>query len=216
MWVKAAEVRPGNPKAVHHMKAWIRPPNSNWMKMRRKGSLFARRAAPRAPMRGPRRRFQRRAIRRCRTSSRSTTRASKDRSSPPATPRIHRGRFRHRLRGALHGDRQARNRSIRCRHRPRGRTPRQRHLTTTAIGAARFRDSRRRAESRSPRRDVVNEPAKLVWIQPHMHYRATYYEATVVYPSGEEKVVLRVPNYRFDWQVGDDSRSRSSCRRARN
>ena len=28
MWVKAAEVRPGNPRAVHHMKAWIRPPNS--------------------------------------------------------------------------------------------------------------------------------------------------------------------------------------------
>ena len=25
---------------------------------------------------------------------------------------------------------------------------------------------------------------------------------TVVYPSGEEKLVLRVPNYRFDWQIG--------------
>lgn len=24
----------------------------------------------------------------------------------------------------------------------------------------------------------------------------------LVYPSGEEKTVLRVPNYRFDWQVG--------------
>jgi hypothetical protein len=24
----------------------------------------------------------------------------------------------------------------------------------------------------------------------------------VVYPNGERKMVLRVPNYRFDWQVG--------------
>jgi hypothetical protein len=27
VWVKAAEVRPGNPKVVHHMKAWVRPPD---------------------------------------------------------------------------------------------------------------------------------------------------------------------------------------------
>jgi len=26
MWVQAAQVLPGNPKVVHHMKAWIRPP----------------------------------------------------------------------------------------------------------------------------------------------------------------------------------------------
>ena len=39
MWVKAAEVRPGNPRAVHHMKAWIRPPNSLWMKDAPEGVL---------------------------------------------------------------------------------------------------------------------------------------------------------------------------------
>ena len=48
----------------------------------------------------------------------------------------------------------------------------------------------------------MNEPAKLVWIQPHMHYRARNYELTIVYPSGKEETILRVPNYRFDWQVG--------------
>ena len=41
MWVKAAEVRPGNPKAVHHMKAWIRPPNSAWMKDAPEGVLYS-------------------------------------------------------------------------------------------------------------------------------------------------------------------------------
>jgi hypothetical protein len=31
MWVKTAELRPGNPAVVHHMKAWVVPPGSRWM-----------------------------------------------------------------------------------------------------------------------------------------------------------------------------------------
>jgi hypothetical protein len=31
MWVEAAEMRPGNPKIVHHGKVWVRPPGSHWM-----------------------------------------------------------------------------------------------------------------------------------------------------------------------------------------
>jgi hypothetical protein len=30
-WVVAAEMRPGNPQVVHHMRADVRPPGSNWM-----------------------------------------------------------------------------------------------------------------------------------------------------------------------------------------
>ena len=44
--------------------------------------------------------------------------------------------------------------------------------------------------------------AKLVWVQPHQHYRGRYFEMHVIYPNGDRKMVLRVPNYRFDWQVG--------------
>lgn len=31
MWISAAEMRPGNPKVVHHGKVWVRPPGSHWM-----------------------------------------------------------------------------------------------------------------------------------------------------------------------------------------
>jgi hypothetical protein len=31
-WVVAAEMRPGNAEAVHHMRAIVRPPGSNWMR----------------------------------------------------------------------------------------------------------------------------------------------------------------------------------------
>src|SRR5262249_23686637 len=40
VWVKAAEVRPGNPRVVHHMKAWVRPPGSAWMKDAPEGELY--------------------------------------------------------------------------------------------------------------------------------------------------------------------------------
>jgi hypothetical protein len=40
IWVKAAEVKPGNPRVVHHMKAWIRPPNSAWMKDAPEGVMY--------------------------------------------------------------------------------------------------------------------------------------------------------------------------------
>jgi mono/diheme cytochrome c family protein len=32
LWVTAADLRPGNPEAVHHMRAIVRPPGSSWMK----------------------------------------------------------------------------------------------------------------------------------------------------------------------------------------
>jgi hypothetical protein len=31
LWVKAAEMRPGNPKVVHHAKLWVLPQGSKWM-----------------------------------------------------------------------------------------------------------------------------------------------------------------------------------------
>lgn len=31
VWVTAAEMRPGNPKVLHHGKVWVRPPGSHWM-----------------------------------------------------------------------------------------------------------------------------------------------------------------------------------------
>jgi hypothetical protein len=41
----------------------------------------------------------------------------------------------------------------------------------------------------------------LISLQPHMHYRGRDYEYKAVYPSGESEVLLRVPNYDFNWQL---------------
>ena len=204
MWVKAAEVRPGeNPRAVHHMKAWIRPPNSLWMKDAPEGVLYSPpRGAPAAMARRRRRHCLRQAIAPCRTFSRSTTRASKGRSSAPERGKVHRGRsdivfeVHYTATGKPETDRLSVGIVL------AGGPPRQRHLTTTAISARDFEIPAGAPDYEIRGETTVNEPAKLVWIQPHMHYRARNYELTVVYPSGKEKTILRVPNYRFDWQVG--------------
>ena len=43
--------------------------------------------------------------------------------------------------------------------------------------------------------------AKLVYIQPHMHLRGKDYELRVTYPTGERETIFR-GTWNFDWQVG--------------
>ena len=204
MWVKAAEVRPGNPRAVHHMKAWIRPPNSSWMKDAPEGVLYSPpRGAP-----GSDRLPQVAAL------SATGYRPVQD-ILAKYNPGVEGQEFgtgnaakfiaagsdivfevHYTATGKPETDRSSVGLVL------ADGPPQQRHLTTTAISARDFEIPAGAPNHEVRGETIVNEPAKLVWIQPHMHYRARTYELTLVFPSGEEKTVLRVPNYRFDWQVG--------------
>jgi hypothetical protein len=42
---------------------------------------------------------------------------------------------------------------------------------------------------------------KLVSLFPHMHLRGKDFEYRAVYPSGETRILLRVPAYQFNWQL---------------
>ncbi len=42
MWVTSAEMRPGNPKVLHHGKVWVRPPGSTWMAKAEYGVAYER------------------------------------------------------------------------------------------------------------------------------------------------------------------------------
>jgi hypothetical protein len=42
---------------------------------------------------------------------------------------------------------------------------------------------------------------KLVSLQPHMHYRGTSMEVRAVYPDGRSEVLVSVPHYDFNWQT---------------
>jgi hypothetical protein len=56
------------------------------------------------------------------------------------------------------------------------------------------------ANYRLESRVIVQEPLSVVSLQPHMHFRGSFFEYSVIYPSGESEVLLRTPHYNFHWQ----------------
>ncbi len=46
--------------------------------------------------------------------------------------------------------------------------------------------------------------AELVWMSPHMHLRGKDMNYKLIFPDGKEQVVLNVPHYDFNWQLGYD------------
>jgi hypothetical protein len=44
--------------------------------------------------------------------------------------------------------------------------------------------------------------AELVYMMPHMHVRGKDMTYTLIYPDGRKEVVLSVPHYDFNWQLG--------------
>jgi hypothetical protein len=46
---------------------------------------------------------------------------------------------------------------------------------------------------------------ELVYMMPHMHYRGKDAKWTLEYPDGRTEVILNVPHYDFNWQLGYDT-----------
>ena len=46
------------------------------------------------------------------------------------------------------------------------------------------------------------QDVELVYMMPHMHFRGKDMTYTLVYPDGRKEVVLSVPRYDFNWQLG--------------
>jgi hypothetical protein len=46
------------------------------------------------------------------------------------------------------------------------------------------------------------EDAEMVWMMPHMHLRGKDMAYKLIFPDGREQVILSVPNYDFNWQLG--------------
>jgi mono/diheme cytochrome c family protein len=205
VWVKAAEVRPGNPRTVHHMKAWIRPPNSTWMKDAPEGVMYnpPRGAAgfdgvgpQMAPVSATGYRPVQDILAKYNpgVEGQEFTTGNAAKFIAAGSDIVFEAHYT--TTGKPETDRSSVGIVLAA------GPPLQRHLTTTAISARGFEIPAGDPNYEIKAETVVNENAKLVWIQPHMHYRGKDFELTVVYPSGKEEMVLRVPNYKFDWQVG--------------
>jgi hypothetical protein len=59
------------------------------------------------------------------------------------------------------------------------------------------------ANWQSPPAEVTfTQDCELVYMMPHMHVRGKDMTYTLIYPDGRKEVVLSVPNYDFNWQLG--------------
>jgi len=48
----------------------------------------------------------------------------------------------------------------------------------------------------------INRATKLVWLCPHMHLRGKDITYTLLLPDGRQQVLLKIPRYDFNWQLG--------------
>lgn len=48
---------------------------------------------------------------------------------------------------------------------------------------------------------TLAQPVKLLSVQPHMHYRGRAMEVQAVYPDGRTELLISVPKYDFNWQT---------------
>ena len=204
LWVKAAEVRPGNPKVVHHMKAWIRPPGSEWLKDAPEGELYN-------PRRGTVADF---------AARRQGGRGGQDITLQQDmlakyNPGVEGQEFT--VGNAAKFIPAGSDIVFECHYNATGKPetdrssvgivlaegpPEQRYVTTTGVNTTSFAIPPQDPHYAVKAESTVQKDVKLVWLQPHMHMRAADYEITAVYPSGESEILLKVPTYSFAWQIG--------------
>jgi hypothetical protein len=201
MWVKAAEVRPGNPKVVHHMKAWVRPPGSAWMADAPEGEMYKPTRAQFSIL-----------------PAQATPAGDRPRAAQEIlakyNPGVNAQEFT--LGGAakfiaagsdivfeMHYVTSGKPETDRSRVGIvlAGGPPRQRYLTNTGLNNTRFVIPARATNHEVRAETTLQAEVQLAWVQPHMHLRAKDYELRAYYPSGESEVLLK-GKFDFNWQMG--------------
>ena len=215
LWVKGAEVRPGNRRVVHHMKAWVRPPGSAWLKDAPEGEMYTPRRGTAADFAGGR--------------GRGAGEPARSGAAGPDSPGL--GPVQDMLakyNPGVEGQTFAAGGAAKfipagsdivfeVHYTTTGRPetdrssvgitladgpPQFRYVTTTGVNTTRIAIPAHDPHFEVKAESTVQREVKLVWLQPHMHYRAKEYELRAIYPTGEEQLLLKIPNYSFAWQIG--------------
>lgn len=194
MWVTAAEMRPGNPKVLHHGKVWVRPPGSTWMSKAVPGEAYERET-------------QREIL--------------GDNSIEEGNDIL--GKFNPGL-GAQRFDMMGAAKFIpkgsdlvfELHYTTAGEPtsdvtklglvlakdpPRTRYYFHAGPTAMNLAIPAGDANAEVVSELTLGEDAQLVYAQPHMHLRGKDFELRVVSPSKEIRTVLK-GNFNFDWQMG--------------
>src|SRR5215469_4944289 len=200
-WIQAAEFRPGEPTVVHHASIYSREPDSNYAAGHKPGEFFE--LDEEVPV-----------------GARKAPEPGHLMFSPPDFP-LHLQVFVPGGDPIVLPDGQARLIKARSdivfqiHYTPNGepaldrsriglifaKAPTRERVKTVRIqNGVLIRIPPGESNYRLESRVVIQEPLRVVSLQPHMHFRGSLFEYSVIYPSGESEVLLRTPHYNFHWQ----------------
>jgi hypothetical protein len=192
MWVTAAEMRPGNRQAVHHMRGIVRPAGSDYMKEATPGVAYEAgdpvmgREGEGSDLLG----------------KYNPGLGAQDFSTFQSAKFVPRGAdivFNIHYTPTGKPDTDKSKLGLVFAKAP----PESRYFLSSSLSAMNLA-----IPPGDPNAEVVSEntvtvDTQLVYIQPHMHVRGKDYELRVVYPSGEIKTVFKA-KFDFNWQLGYD------------
>jgi hypothetical protein len=198
-WVEAFEARPGNREVVHHIIAFVREPNSRWMRDAKPGVPFV-------PERGRR---SREGANNENPENSGVPNAELLAGYAPGLPEgiLRPGQAKLVKAGSdivlqMHYTANGKESTDRSRvGLVFAKQPPQERVLTLAAANSKFAIPPGDANYRVDSEFTLHDEAKLVDLMPHMHLRGKDFEYRLVYPDGRKETILRVPNYDFNWQL---------------
>jgi hypothetical protein len=188
MWVQAAEIRPGNRQVVHHMKAWVQYPAASGP------AQPGRPQGGDAPMTDGGRSREILCKYNPGLDGQNFTVGDAAKFIPAGSDIVFETHYT--SNGKATTDRSkvgivlAKN------------PPTQRYFTSGALTNHKFTIPAGDPNYELRTEIVMSEPVQLTWLQPHMHVRGKDFQVTAYYPTGESEILLKVPHFDFNWQVG--------------
>jgi len=184
LWVQAAEIRPGNRQVVHHMKAWVQYPDR---------TVRALNGAD-APMTDGGRSRDMLCKYNPGLAGQNFTVGDAAKFIPAGSDIVFETHYT--SNGKATTDRS--KVGIVLAKAP----PKQRFFTTGALSNHTFTIPAGDPNYELKTEIVLSQPVQLTWLQPHMHMRGKSYQVRAIYPTGESEILLKVPRYDYNWQVG--------------
>jgi hypothetical protein len=194
MWVTAAEMRPGDPRVLHHGKVWVRPPGSRWMEGAVPGEAYE-----------------------TQTDSRLMGRNSPEEGNDilgKFNPGLGAQSFS--VEGAAKFVPKGSDLVFELHYTTAGaptkdasklglvlakNPPAKRYFFHAGPTALNLSIPPNSGNAEVVSELTVQEPVNLVYAQPHMHLRGKDFEMRLAYPSGETETVLK-GRFDFEWQLG--------------
>ena len=193
LWVEAAEMRPSNPKVLHHGKVWVLPPGSKWMADAVPGKPYEERET------GKNQQMDGNDILgkfNPGLGAQSFDIGGSAKLIPKGSDFVF----------ELHYTASSQPTSdiskvgiVLAKAQPQTRY----YLSPGTPAAFNMVIPAGDANAEIVAESTVGVDSKLAYIQPHMHLRGKDYELRLIYPTGESQVVFK-GKWDFDWQLGYD------------